>query len=59
VTWGVTKVEANMAWSALDVTGEGVAVANTHTGLACARQSRPLRYRGDSGGPALDHLHNR
>jgi uncharacterized repeat protein (TIGR01451 family) len=57
-TWGIAKIGADRVWRELGVTGSGVVVANIDTGVDWNHPALKPRYRGWSGGPAADHLHN-
>ena len=57
-TWGVRKIRADQAWRSLNVTGEGVVVANIDSGVDWQHPALQPRYRGFAGGPVADHLHN-
>jgi len=57
-TWGVAKIGADRVWRELGITGSGVVVANIDTGVDWHHPALKPRYRGWSGGPAADHLHN-
>lgn len=58
VTWGVRKIRADQTWNSLNVTGEGIVVANIDSGVDWQHPALQSRYRGFSGGPVADHLHN-
>jgi subtilisin family serine protease len=57
-TWGIAKIGADRVWRELGVTGSGVVVANIDTGVDWNHPALKPRYRGWSGRPAADHLHN-
>lgn len=57
-TWGIQKIRADQVWGALGVTGQGVVVANIDSGVDWQHPALLTRYRGYSGGPVADHLHN-
>ncbi|MCL6511519.1 MAG: S8 family serine peptidase [Anaerolineae bacterium] len=58
VTWGVSKIRADQVWHGLGIRGEGVVVANIDGGVDWQHPALQSSYRGWSGGPAVDHLHN-
>lgn len=58
VMWGANKIRADQTWRALNVTGEGVVVANIDSGVDWNHPALQSRYRGFFGGPVADHLHN-
>ncbi len=58
VTWGVGKVRADRVWYSLGIRGEGVVVANIDGGVDWQHPALQASYRGWSGGPTVDHLHN-
>lgn len=58
VTWGVSKIRADQVWRGLGIRGEGVVVANIDGGVDWHHPALQASYRGWTGGPAADHLHN-
>lgn len=46
VEWGIAKIRADMVWSALNVTGTGVVVANMDTGVDGQHPDLQESYRG-------------
>lgn len=58
VMWGIHKIRADQTWRSLNVTGEGVVVANIDSGVDWNHAALQSRYRGFAGGPVADHLHN-
>jgi hypothetical protein len=58
VMWGVHKIRADKTWHALNVTGEGIIVANIDSGVDWNHPALQSRYRGFAGGAVADHLHN-
>jgi subtilisin family serine protease len=58
VTWGVARIGADQVWRGLGVTGQGVVVANVDGGVDWQHPALQSRYRGYSGGPVADHMHN-
>ncbi len=57
-TWGIAKIRADQVWRGLNITGTGVVVANIDSGVDWNHPALKTRYRGWTGGPASDHLHN-
>lgn len=57
-TWGIRKIRADQVWRGLGVTGAGVVVANIDGGVDWQHPALQSSYRGWTGGPAVDHLHN-
>lgn len=57
VPWGIAKVEANLVWSSLGVTGAGAVVAGQDTGYQWNHPALRDKYRGWRGGTA-DHNYN-
>ena len=57
-TWGIRMIRADQAWRSLNVTGEGIVVANIDSGVDWQHPALQSQYRGFAGGPAVDHLHN-
>lgn len=58
VTWGVSKIRADQVWRGLGIRGEGVVVANIDGGVDWQHPALQASYRGWTGGPVADHLHN-
>lgn len=56
--WGIHKIRADQTWRSLNVTGEGIVVANIDSGVDWQHPALQSRYRGFAGGPVADHLHN-
>jgi uncharacterized repeat protein (TIGR01451 family) len=57
-TWNVDIVDAPEAWSQLNVTGDGVVVANIDTGVRYTHEALVDSYRGSLGGGTFDHNYN-
>lgn len=47
--WGVERVQADRVWAAFDITGTGVVVANTDTGVDFLHPALQANYRGNAG----------
>lgn len=58
VTWGVRKIRADQVWRGLGITGQGITVANIDSGVDWQHPALQSSYRGWTGGPAVDHVHN-
>lgn len=46
VEWGIARIRADLVWSALDITGTGVVVANMDTGVDGQHPELQPSYRG-------------
>jgi uncharacterized repeat protein (TIGR01451 family) len=57
-TWNVDVVDAPEVWSQLNVTGDGVVVANIDTGVRYTHEALVDSYRGNLGGGTFDHNYN-
>ena len=55
IQWNVQRVQADLVWETLDVTGEGVVVANLDSGVDWEHPYLKTRYRGYTGKPFVEH----
>ncbi len=46
ITWNISRIQADRAWNALGITGEGVVVANVDTGVDWLHPALQEAYRG-------------
>jgi subtilisin family serine protease len=57
-TWNIDIVDVPEAWSQLNVTGDGVVVANIDTGVRYTHEALVDSYRGNLGGGTFEHNYN-
>ncbi|TDE11487.1 S8 family serine peptidase [Jiangella asiatica] len=56
--WGVTAIGADRVWSDVDVSGEGLIIANIDTGVQFDHPSLAARYRGTNADGSVSHDYN-
>lgn len=55
--WNVAQVRADQVWSAFDITGQGMVLANMDTGVYMQHPALERKYRGYNNG-AIDNNYN-
>ena len=55
VGWNIASVQADRVWDSLNITGEGIVVANMDTGVDWQHPALYSNYRGNVGHGIFDH----
>lgn len=56
--WNIQHVHADQVWQMLNITGQGVVVANMDSGVDWVHPALQASYRGYNGKPLADHAGN-